>query len=212
MNERPILFPGAMVRALLAGTKTQTRRVFKQATGLSLSVDIEDESGVAELSWLWGDGPGHDVNETIKKVSCPYGIPGDRLWVRETFNRTNPGGDTGIFFYRADNNPAYDGAIWKPSIFMPRWASRITLEITAVTVERLQDISYEDALAEGVPDCRCLLTTENNDNETPDETSRRLRWPQREYELLWNTINGPGAWDKNPWVWVIEFKRAEEKK
>ena len=85
MKERPILFSGAMVRAILDGRKTQTRRVLKQAVGPSLSVGIEEEPGVAELSWLSGPGPGYDVEETIKRVACPYGQPGDRLWVRETW-------------------------------------------------------------------------------------------------------------------------------
>ena len=80
MTERPILFSAPMVRAILDGSKTQTRRVLKQATGPSLSVGIDDETAVAELSWLYGDGPGHDVHEATKRVHCPYGQPGDRLW------------------------------------------------------------------------------------------------------------------------------------
>lgn len=213
MKERPILFSAPMVRALLDGSKTQTRRAVRK--------QFADDAEVAEVSattsegWqtsghsgLWWDDAGACLDDAVR---CPYGKPGDRLWVRETFNRTNPGGDTGIYFYRADNNPAYEDAIWKPSIFMPRWASRITLEITAVRVERLQDISYEDALAEGVADARPLLgNTEPSHGETADETSRRLRWPQREYELLWNKINGVGAWNKNPWVWCVSFKRVPQ--
>jgi hypothetical protein len=89
---------------------------------------------------------------------------------------------------------------------MPRWASRITLEITGVRVERLQEISYEDACAEGckIPDCRRENVAYG---ETWDETSRRLRWPQRDFESVWTHINGDDSWAANPWVWVIEFKR-----
>ena len=96
---------------------------------------------------------------------------------------------------------------WRPSIHMPRWASRITLEIVSVRVERLQDISYEDALAEGVLDFRPLIEPECQQGETADECARRLCWPQRCYRQLWESINGEGSWEKNPWVWVIEFRR-----
>ena len=96
---------------------------------------------------------------------------------------------------------------WRPSIHMPRWASRITLEIVSVRVERLQDISYEDALAEGVLDFRPLIEPECQQGETADECARRLCWPQRCYRQLWESINGEGSWAKNPWVWVIEFRR-----
>ncbi len=162
MTDRPILFSAPMVRALLSGTKTQTRRVLKQATGPSLSVGMDDdEPGVAALSWLWGDGPGHDVHETIKRVRCPYGQPGDRLYLRETWQAVNgndrarhivthPAPDRGWIEYAATpriDEPAYK---WRPSIHMPRWASRITLDVTGIRVERLQDISEADAIAEGV--------------------------------------------------------------
>jgi hypothetical protein len=231
MKERPILFSAPMVRALLDGSKTQTRRVLKQATGPSLSVGIEDESGVAELSWLSGNGPGHDVCETIKRVPCPYGQPGDRLWVRETYfafgrwetrfsakkgrdewhfvDMTMECGKT--YAYAADGAPhdfkkgnqrsTITPAWWKrPAIFMPRAACRITLEITGVRVERLQDISEADAIAEG-------LTCKSGLYATPGEI-----WhidPRKAYRDLWESINGPGSWDANPWVWVIEFKRVQ---
>jgi hypothetical protein len=91
---------------------------------------------------------------------------------------------------------------------MPRWASRITLEVTGVRVERLQDISYEDALSEGVADFAEMLNNEPSAiGETPEETARRLRWPQRWFESLWTDINGADSWNANPWVWVVEFRR-----
>jgi hypothetical protein len=212
MKERPILFSAPMVRALLDGSKTQTRRVLKQATGPSLSVGMsDDDAGVAELSWLWGDGPGHDVNETIKRVACPYGKPGDRLWVRETFadlrgtgieHRPDPSGPLKRYAFAADHPPGSNGdearkefgVKWKPSIHMPRAASRITLEITEVRVERLQDISRGDAMVEGCPFPNMAAYND----------------PRKWYADLWESINGPGSWDTNPYVWVIEFKRLEQ--
>ena len=219
---RPILFKGEMVRSLLSGTKTQTRRVLKQATGPSLSVGMDDdEPGVAALSWLWGDGPGHDVHETIKRVRCPYGQPGDRLYLRETWQAVNgndrarhivthPAPDRGWIEYAATpriDEPAYK---WRPSIHMPRWASRITLEVTGVRVERLQDISEADAKAEGA-DC---LITEN----CTDQSRALLDMPLMEdakpyrngYALLWESINGDGSWDANPFVWVVSFRRISD--
>lgn len=225
MKERPILFSAPMVRALLAGTKTQTRRILKQATGPSLSVGMDDDlPGTAALSWLWGDGPGYDVHETIKRVTCPYGRPGDRLWVRETWgvgSRPDPWGGYDGLEYRADEAfideiemlPCYkveppDGVCysdyrsgWKPSIHMPRWASRITLEVTGVRVERLQDISQADAMAEGAPPS----------HQSIDRVSRELGYADFSrswYAQLWDRINGPGSWDANPWVWVVAFKRV----
>lgn len=233
MKERPILFIAPMVRALLAGTKTQTRRVFKQAKGLSLSVGIPDETpGVAELSWLWGDGPGYDVNETIKRVPCPYGQPGDRLWVREAFrfpesiNHLSPAeiGEKALAVgypkpwcpiqFEADGlrrtpqewrdfvtpPQANEAGRLRAGMHMPRWASRITLEVTGVRVERLQDISDADAQAEGA------------DPRQP-ATAGGIYIPGQ-YRLgffdLWKSINGPKSWAANPWVWVVEFKRMEQ--
>jgi hypothetical protein len=207
MKERPILFSAPMVRALLDGSKTQTRRVLKQATGPSLSVGIEDEPGVAELSWLSGDGPGHDVHETVKKVSCPYGVPGDRLYVREAWRSTGDGG-------RCDDMPPRDlqpHAVWfeadgmapaaecagkaRRAFHMPKWASRVTLEITSVRVERLQDISEADAIAEGCAGGHGAIS-DYGYHATPCE----------HYHWLWDSING-GSWAANPWVWIVAFRR-----
>lgn len=192
MSDRPILFSAPMVRALLAGTKTQTRRVVKHPGLASLSHIVDCRDG-----W-WGDEEGDF------QALCPYGAPGDRLWVRETWQhveggavRDAAGGVMDSFddeiVYRADNMNRRSA--WTPSIHMPRWASRITLEITAVRVERLQDISEADAKAEGVEP---MLVP-------PDGGSA----PHVEgYRTLWESINGAGSWDANPWVWVLEFRRA----
>lgn len=218
MKERPILFSAPMVRALLAGTKTQTRRVLKQATGPSLSVGIEDEPGVAELSWLWGDGPGHDVHETIKKVRCLYGVPGDRLWVREAWRSTGDGGRCNSMpprdmqphdvWYEADGLPPVDECAGKlrPSMFMPRWASRILLEVTEVRVDRLQDISDADAQAEGTP-CYVCGGPLNGHSEADCHCFHR-KASASDYRGLWEQINGPGSWDANPWVWAVSFRRV----
>ncbi len=210
-----------MVRAILDGRKTQTRRILKQATGPSLSVDCED--GIAELSWLYGDGPGHEAHECIKRVACPYGLPADCLWVRETHEVRLVGTETwpngkqrhyAMVRYRADDNGVehdIDGATherldsiesrgWAPSIHMPRWASRILLEITGVRVERLDDCSESDARAEGV---RAWSTTGGGGYQNDGETARE------QFVELWNSINGAGAWKQNPWVWVVEFRRVQ---
>lgn len=183
-RERPILFKGEMVRAILDGRKTQTRRVVKpQPKYGAFNCDCD-----WDVYWYENDKEIH--------VRCPYGQPVDRLWVRETW--TNADGEKDIR-YRAEERAICCDALyrWRPSIHMPRWASRITLEITSVRVERLQDISEEDAKAEGVS---AMLVP-------PDGGS----WPYAQgFEYLWNSLAKPGStWANNPWVWVIEFKRVE---
>jgi hypothetical protein len=222
VKERPILFSGPMVRALLDGSKTQTRRIVK---------------GMA-LDWLQ---PGMFTPEYVASSSnllSPFGFAGDRLWVRETWaieclgRIGTPGGYDCSYElrYRADgaarefdcppgtDDSAYLRAYdrmrgdWWPSIHMPRWASRITLEVAHVSVERLQDISYEDALAEGVSDFAATFADEEKNaiGETPEQTARRLEWPQRQYRSLWDGLNAARGygWNANPWVWVVDFKRA----
>jgi hypothetical protein len=214
VKERPILFSGAMVRALLDGSKTQTRRVLKRAAGPSLSVDCDDQ-GVAELSWLYGDGPGHEVLERIERVLCPYGAPGDRLYVRETWAQPTTL-DPGPTFYRADypacvpagfeNIPPADAITWKPSIHMPRAASRITLEVTGVRVERLQDISEDDAIAEGIDGAMCAAAV----GRSPSRATL-LPAAVHGYAHLWESLNAARGygWDVNPFVWVVEFRRVK---
>lgn len=203
MKERPILFSAPMVRALLDGSKTQTRRIFKLPRGCSW---YEALGGEAKGEAQDDNGPAwwH-----VEEQSCPYGQPGDRLWVRENFmdmqgtgveHRPDPNGPLHRYAYRADTPPGSHGdearkeygLKWKPSIHMPRTACRITLHITGVRVERLQEISRGDAMAEG---CPFPNMAKGND-------------PRHWYTALWEQINGPGSWDANPWVWVVEFKKA----
>lgn len=182
-RERPIIFNGDMVRAILEGRKTMTRRVVK--------IDSPTlEFDTCTPYWPTCTGKGGD----FIRVPCPYGQPGDRLWVRETWGS----GFTDMNFktltkgakYKADypDDTKFTGGKWRPSIHMPRWASRITLEITNVRVERLREIDEEEARAEGFL---------NNNWATA----------RGNFALLWDEINGPGSWDKNLWVWVIEFKK-----
>lgn len=219
MTERPILFSAPMVRAILDGRKTQTRRVVKP----------QPESGHdGEPYWHVGGYRAWQFRGiadplrmgTNNPLVCPYGQPGDRLWVRETWAAVHfsidpetgfaddwhgshdiPPGDGGGYWsklYAADNHPTDKeerGFSWRPSIHMPRWASRITLEVTGVRVERLCEISDGDAKAEGV--------------ELPSGIFLAgSRTPHRvEFFKLWESINGAGSWDANPWVWVVEFRR-----
>ena len=239
MKERPILFSAPMVRAILAGTKTQTRRAVKPQPRI-----------LAGELLCWKDDA---LTDDQMAVRCPYGQPGDRLWVRETWQVAREtldyetGGEYDVWewpdelgdprqflngdarfgtkaglFYAADGKDKNSSAFydqtgfdnntilarreinWRPSIHMPRWASRILLEVTAVRVERLQDISIEDAKAEGAwPDSsvvdRCMAYF---------GIDALAVNPRLAFRMVWEQINGPGAWDANPWVWVVEFKRV----
>ena len=208
MKARPILFSAPMVRALLAGTKTQTRRGCKP----------QPETDPVDGSFSWNNstrgicGARQRFLNDFMLPSCPYGQPGDRLWVRETWQHPNhpfgPLDKTCAIFYRADysadphgmdgeKSPEGKYRQWRPSIHMPRWASRITLEITGVRIERLQGISENDAKAEGV------------EHYKPEHTAGLPACSAHRYafEDLWRDINGPGSWEANPWVWVVEFKR-----
>lgn len=219
MRERPILFSGAMVRAILEGRKTVTRRVAKPVKHPDLGNIYAAGALVLE------NEPQHVIDR-----ACPYGQPGDRLWVRETWAGVNMCGAPALA-YRADEDVRDlmqgsqflddDGAFnyqderwkkylfcdwyadlhlvrWRPSIHMPRWACRILLEITAVRVERLQDITEQQALAEGVASCAQDLDPDGN-GYSPGEL----------FSILWSSIYGTDSWNANPWVWVVEFKRVE---
>jgi hypothetical protein len=214
MTVRPILFSAPMVRALLHGTKTQTRRVLRyQPQGHPWETFADYELRRAEIVTIDGrcavrfshylpHNPPADPEPRWN--FCPYGAAGDWLWVRETWHRS-PHFDC---LYRADFQ---DGAVlpkvvshggWRPSVFMPRSMSRITLQITGVRVEQLQDISEADALSEGT-------------SVDPRHGGVACDWlPQTArdgYRTLWGDINGAGSWDANPWVWVIQFERIKEK-
>jgi len=197
MAERPILFSAPMVRAILAGTKTQTRRAVKAAHPDWVRINPQphqDDAG--RLCYGWDGNVG-------KPLCCPYGQPGDRLWVRETwgFNPDFPGLLAHICF-RADRGHEHDAINWRPSIHMPRAASRITLEVTGVRVERLQAISEADARAEGVAEAPLPMGLMYS-------TAAVMRTRYREgFGQLWCDINGANSWDANPWVWAVEFKRV----
>jgi hypothetical protein len=148
----------------------------------------------------------------------PHGVPGDRLWVREAWCCDGDTGDRDptTVLYRADGEAheqeieTHDGSPWRPSIHMPRWASRILLEITEVRVERLQDISEADARAEGVGGPISVDGWDEQRKEffSPEEYARFDS--RRRFRLLWNVINGPESWDQNPWVWALTFRRVEK--
>lgn len=235
MKERPIPFSAPMVRAVLAGTKTQTRRVCKPAQFYSLShvVEVPDpqERGQVYNGSHFGDEEG-DI-----QFASPYGGRGDRLWVREawrtadTLDPLSPSAiadkclDAGYrkpwapLQWEADGSKNKDwrgfgpgnGIVvgpgkLRPGMFMPLWASRITLEVTGVRVERLQDISEADAIAEGVE----TPPTPAEYRDACGELVLPSRRTAREaYRVLWEQINGPESWSANPWVWVVKFKRLE---
>jgi hypothetical protein len=250
MSERPILFSAPMVRAILEGRKTQTRRIIKRPLKhpgwteyVYFGPSANNPTCVSRVIECGPDYPDDDSDAVL----CPYGAPGERLWVRETWAHyqtvnsvRRPSGASfaevsdGLAGYRADGHETIEdfrkhvqlmsgcdleaveinGDRWRPSIHMPRWASRLSLEITGVRVERVQAISYEDACAEGcaIPSLEVpafeTVTLPAGSMESWDQIARRLRWPQRFYEQVWESINGADSWAANPWVWVVEFKRA----
>lgn len=227
MKERGIIMQAESVRAILSGTKTQTRRICKQQT---------DEHG-----WVGVPGAYVPAGLTGEAVSCPYPV-GTRLWVREAF--CSPAKN--IVGYKADaecgawfedgagghiwnphgvliESPAYQsrfigdekhttysikkyGDKWRSPLFMPRWAARLWLEITAVKVERMQEISEEDALAEGMPISKTLATLIPSPVGTirlPSATAKNF------FEYRWDAVNGRGSWAANPWVWAYTFRKVE---
>ncbi|MDU2020829.1 MAG: hypothetical protein E6736_11355 [Leclercia adecarboxylata] len=214
ITERGMIFNGQMVRALLDGRKTQTRRSVKPQP------ELTERSGFSWNGALYGAGSDErETNRNFAHAKCPYGRPGDRIWVRETF------GDCGErLVYRADTD---DGAKckvkrWTPSIHMPRWASRILLEITDVRIERLNSISDADCIAEGiipVPKDRDDDHQFWRDYHLSGDGTFCVHSPRESFESLWKSVRGksfeqeedtaPGSWQANPWVWVIEFKRIE---
>lgn len=194
MKARPILFSGPMVRALLDGRKTQTRRIVK----------LTPKDGVADNRFVF-----EDINGKFRFIDCPYGRPRDLLWVRETWGET---GSPMRVDYKADAGPITEtarmsaGLKWKPSIHMPRYASRLTLRITAVRVERLQDISEEDAISEGIELLGGPTSCSPWKDYSKDQRYKFFSAPSASYCSLWESINGPESWDQNPFVWVIQFE------
>ncbi|HCT2314430.1 TPA: hypothetical protein OTQ90_003204 [Klebsiella pneumoniae] len=199
MKERGMIFNGEMVRAILDGRKTQTRRPIKwKQTRFTEIGEREDGS-----KWPWSEDAEHACDFWHP---CPFGAVGDRIWVRETWARYNIDQNSYDIAYRATTPEDWpEEGRWRPSIHMPRWASRILLEITNVRVERLNAISEEDARAEGIIDGGCLNCGEPEPcgcaNPDPDATDA--------FAYLWQSIYGQENWNADPWVWVIEFKRIE---
>lgn len=241
MKEYPLIFNSEMVRAILDGRKTQTRRIMKvQPDTPEFGVrQIIESSITKEIGmYFWSQEDARGIKARSKPFSCPYGVVGDRIWVRETWAvvshafdddglmidyvpdrpakavHEKPFGNgyySGHAIYAADGGFTWgddDGCVdgrscWNPSIHMPRWASRITLEITAVRVEQLNSLSQEDAQAEGME-----LTGWRPTYSDPDSGGEVLT-PYDNFALLWESIYGEGSWRANPWVWVIEFRRVE---
>jgi hypothetical protein len=225
MKERPILFSALMVRAILDGSKTQTRRVVHNPHRNDGGFVLQDY-GKGFWPYRSHDGESGCYLDRQKDgdyyseapLRCPYGQPGDRLWVRETW--AAPHSEDGrppraiqcdqmrIHYLASEGR---GGLVWRPSIHMPRWASRITLEITGVRVERLWEISEADAIAEGIGSITVSDGGESrwvNYNQ-PESKGCSFGDARSSYRSLWDEINGQGSWDANPWVWVVEFERLE---
>jgi len=214
-KERPILFSGSMVSAILDGRKTVTRRPIKPSMrGFDVSFELHQQEDGSWRPMHTFDESCMDDQGTEHPVICPYGKPGDRLWVRETWycdhfevmrgpylkpadlDVTEARSD-GTLVYAADGLTPYeaDQPAWKPSIHMPRWASRILLEVTDVRVEQLQAISIGQICKEGL--ARSIYEF------IPVTTAFDA------FAEVWDSINGPGAWEANPWVWAVEFKQVQ---
>ena len=204
--ERGILFKPDMVKAILDGRKTQTRRIVKP-----------QPPNIVGLRYEQGPYP-QDFHPRFTAMAepanapwltCPYGQPGDRLYVKEAWAKSIISGD---FIYKTNLNPledqvhSFNGVKWNSPMMMPKRAARLWLEITGVRVERLQDISEEDAIAEGsfLNKCACFPPP-----KTPIESLFQLKWCHQhgqEIKALWKSIYGPGSWELTPWVWIIEFQ------
>jgi hypothetical protein len=252
MTDRPILFSAEMVRAILDGRKTQTRRVMKVQPWPDASVTVEHyhqtvidrhgdmQPGKEIFGAHWDDGE--------FGLRCPYGAPGDHLWVRETWKPVpisayrcsegvqqtpNPQDTHEAAVYKAGWDRSSGGVPWRPSIHMPRWASRITLRITDIRVERLQNISEDDARAEGC-DARPfpgpwwqgyrdfgdgdLIHQQTIGETAPDWMIEPKKMPPTPwldlsardgFRSIWMDLHAPGAWEANPWVWVVAFERVK---
>ncbi|MBZ6397243.1 MULTISPECIES: hypothetical protein [Pantoea] len=229
MRERPIIFNADMVRAVLDGRKTQTRRIMREQPEVIPKEDEFDQPGF----WIPFNAGKTMVRNEDMYIACPFGLKGDRLWVRETWSVVSHAfDDDGLMIDYAPDRPAKavhekpfgrgyysghaiyaadggftwgddDGCVdgrscWKPSIHMPRWASRITLEITGVRVERLNSMTESDALAEGC-----------NGGHDSIPGYMYSATPHEHFHHVWQSIYGADSWQANPWVWVIEFTRVE---
>ncbi|MBJ2182391.1 hypothetical protein JC795_29860 [Pseudomonas veronii] len=212
IKERPILFSAPMVRAILEGRKTVTRRAIK----VQPHIDASGNFCVGRSNY-GQDGYGRPVTKHFVNGCCPYGKPGDRLWVRETWARIRVAqapDQEWVVYCESDNRTDYGGP-WKPGIHMFRRDSRILLEITDVRVERLQEISEEQAVAEG-------LIWQGQENGKAFYSHAERKYPPGAHQQfgisgvdaisafrnLWNSVGGD--WDANPWVWCVSFRRVEQ--
>ncbi|WP_312423606.1 hypothetical protein [Kosakonia cowanii] len=224
MKERPMIFNAEMVRAILDGRKTQTRRIMKvQPENVDLGLRRITDSSVAKevgmYFWCLADACG--VKHRSNLFSCPFGEVGDRIWVREAWARYNIDQDSHDIAYRATTPEDWpEEGRWRPSIHMPRWASRIMLEITGVRVERLNNTSHEDAEREGIHTevWDQMVVAKNYAaedgffqfwSESMPHYVEMNELYRSSFQSLWQSIYGAENWQANPWVWVIEFKRIE---
>ncbi|SSL02235.1 ASCH domain-containing protein [Klebsiella pneumoniae] len=231
MKERGMIFNGEMVRAILDGRKTQTRRIMKvqpseDFTPMNMALETDYKARWYTPGVVDKDGYLQPVSKEVFGVSnenegysCPFGAVGDRIWVREAFRVHSRATDVATLVYKASernswteqthrvpvavcNKPATPEK-WTPSLHMPRWDSRILLEITDVRVERLNAISQEDAQAEGMELAGWRPTYSDPDS------GGEVMTPYDNFAELWSSIYGEESWNANPWVWVISFKRVE---
>lgn len=193
-KEHAIIFSGGMVRAILDGRKSQTRRLVALPSGWEPKVGAGGRGDLDRYGLRLVPSSGSVLGPD--SLVCRYGTVGDRLWVRENWQ---PLAERKAIYAATWHPASPPPSRWRPSIHMPRWACRITLEVTGVRVERLQDISDDDARAEGVEYSDETALWSPGNHETPTQA----------FAALWESIHGPELWAKNPWVWVVEFKRIE---
>lgn len=233
----PILFSSPMARALLDGRKTQTRRLVSHNARGADEVEYVTDAliwpGRGDEKYTGWVAKVHKLGNLRLDLKCPYGVPGDMLWVKETHalrSDVDPMTDVAkakhYCRYRADGGELADEwhhyPRWRPSIHMPRWACRLYLEVVSVRVQRLWDINEDDAVAEG---CEAIPVTEADVRQTVSDrrTPQHIRdlakifgpgqfTAKFVYSNLWDSINGAGSWSSNPFVWVVAFKRTEAPK